>query len=343
MARRKKQIAPIAYEPNTTAVENLPLPFVYYPGFYGSFFGFAKDADSEIYLCSCAYPAIENFFKFKQSESPSSSSSLRNFLIDSSEFPHKLGEDIHSKYPNADQGIISRLNFKDKICHECCVSVPSYEYCDPMYGGQFKRNYGWYIRKQSYEFGVGPLQDKFLDNCPEEILDIAQHYPASIDINTAGITDVMAYQKEYGKQRRKIVKFIENAVRDKLGHKKVGEAWVNETNIYLIAKKLYPNYTILRHYRPDFLSRLEMDVYIEELKIGIEYQGIQHYKPIKHWGGAEALQKVKNRDKLKAKLCKENSISLIYVHYDEVVSEKLIKEKIEQALMQDVFEVALTS
>lgn len=330
MARRKKQIAPIAYLDNTTSIEALPLPLVYYPAFYGSFFGFAKDADSEIYLCSCAYPAIENFFKFKQSEPANSSSSLRNFIIDSYEFPHKLSEDMHSKYPNADQGIISRLNFKDKICHECCVSIPSYEYCDPMYGGQFKRNYGWYIRKQSYEFGVGPLQDKFLDNCPEEILEITQNFPEPIDMSESKVSDLIAYQKEYGKQQRKIFRFIENAVRDKIGHKKVGEAWVNETNIYLITKKLYPNLKVLRHYRPDFLNRLEMDVYIEELKIGIEYQGIQHYKPVKHWGGDEALQRVKERDRMKLKLCKENSITLVYVYYDEVVSEKLIREKIEQ-------------
>lgn len=332
MARRKKQIAPIAYQPNTTAMEDLPLPFVYYPGHYGSFFCFAEDADSEMYLCSCAYAAIENFFKFKKSEPANNSSPLRNYIIDSFEFPLKLSEDLYAKYPNADQGIISSLNFKNKICHECTVSVPSYEYCSPMYGGQFKRNYGWYINKQSYEFGVSRFQETFLDNCPEEVMDIAKNYPADIDVEKTDMKDIIAYQKEYGKQQRKILKFIENAVRDKLGHKKVGEAWVNETNIYLITKKLFPNYKVLRHYRPDFLNRLEMDVYIEELKLGIEYQGIQHYKPIKHWGGEEALQRVKDRDKLKAKLCKENSINLIYVHFDEVVSEKLIKEKIEQVL-----------
>jgi len=33
----------------------------------------------------------------------------------------------------------------------------------------------------------------------------------------------------------------------------------------------------LRHYRPDFLQGLELDIFIDELKIGMEYQGIQHF------------------------------------------------------------------
>lgn len=92
MARRKKQIAPIAYEPNTTAIEDLPLPFVYYPGHYGSFFCFAENADSEMYLCSCCYAAIENFFKFKISEPKNNSSSLRNYIIDSFRIGLKLSK-----------------------------------------------------------------------------------------------------------------------------------------------------------------------------------------------------------------------------------------------------------
>jgi hypothetical protein len=37
-------------------------------------------------------------------------------------------------------------------------------------------------------------------------------------------------------------------------------------------------------------------------KIAIEYQGIQHYKAIKHWGGEKGLQKRQADDKKNMKL-----------------------------------------
>jgi hypothetical protein len=45
----------------------------------------------------------------------------------------------------------------------------------------------------------------------------------------------------------------------------------------------FPQYRIRENYRPDWLlssniTKLELDFYIEELKIGVEVQGEQHYK-----------------------------------------------------------------
>lgn len=44
--------------------ENLPLPVVYYPPHYGTFFGFAKDQHSEVVMCTCSSLAVENLFRF---------------------------------------------------------------------------------------------------------------------------------------------------------------------------------------------------------------------------------------------------------------------------------------
>lgn len=44
-----------------------------------------------------------------------------------------------------------------------------------MYGGAFKQNYGWYINKQAFEWGVAPLNrlEQFLpEACPDELLVI---------------------------------------------------------------------------------------------------------------------------------------------------------------------------
>ncbi|AKI98195.1 hypothetical protein IX53_01655 [Kosmotoga pacifica] len=71
---------------------------------------------------------------------------------------------------------------------------------------------------------------------------------------------------------------------------------------------------------------------MEELNLGIEYQGEQHFKPIKHWGGESALQKVKERDQRKRNLCESIGIKLIYFYYDEDLTEEYVRNKLENKL-----------
>ncbi len=75
--------------------------------------------------------------------------------------------------------------------------------------------------------------------------------------------------------------------------------------------------------RPDFLKsevtgkNLELDVYNDDLKLAVEYDGIQHYKytPHFHRNGELDFQKQLQRDKFKEEKCKENGIRLIRVPY----------------------------
>ena len=68
---------------------------------------------------------------------------------------------------------------------------------------------------------------------------------------------------------------------------------------------------------------LPFDFYLPELNVCIEYDGIQHYEPIKHFGGEEALTEIKKRDKIKTNYCNDNDITLLRIRYDEDVSSKL--------------------
>ena len=86
------------------------------------------------------------------------------------------------------------------------------------------------------------------------------------------------------------------------------------------------------HYRPEFLKKMELDIFIKELNLGIEHQGQQHFKPIKHWGGEESLKKVQHRDKLKADLCKKNKVNLLCINYDEEITKEKIDKKIKSFL-----------
>ena len=64
-------------------------------------------------------------------------------------------------------------------------------------------------------------------------------------------------------------------------------------------------------------------------KLAIEYDGIQHFKPVEYFGGVESLKKVQERDKRKNRFCEENNIKLIripYWQFDEI--EEILKDVI---------------
>lgn len=68
-----------------------------------------------------------------------------------------------------------------------------------------------------------------------------------------------------------------------------------------------------------------LDIFIEDLKIGLEYQGAQHLRPVEYFEGEEAFKKTQERDKRKKQLCYENDINPIYV-YENYNLEDVIKE-----------------
>ncbi len=214
----------------------------------------------------------------------------------------------------------------------------TYNYCHPMYGGVFEQNYGWYINKQSFEYGVMPVSFKILDDvCPDEVfslLDIGKK-DFLAKYNGLSETDLIMAQardSDFQKATRKIRNIIENEVRVKFGFKKVGEAWANETLLYQLVCETFPKEKIYRHHRPEFLEFLELDIFIPSLNIGIEYQGIQHYKPVEHWGGKTSLEQIIKRDKKKKRLCNMNNIKLVIFYYYEELSRESVENKIKNVI-----------
>lgn len=63
---------------------------------------------------------------------------------------------------------------------------------------------------------------------------------------------------------------------------------------------------------------LPFDFYIPDLKIAIEFQGEQHYAPIKLFGGEDDFEKRVKYDTIKRDFCYNNEIKLIYVPYWEL-------------------------
>jgi len=74
--------------------------------------------------------------------------------------------------------------------------------------------------------------------------------------------------------------------------------------------KFIKNYKVIINKRRFFI-----DFFLPDLRIAIEYNGEQHYKPIKIFGGCNALVKQKKRDIIIKKYCKKESINLITYSY----------------------------
>ena len=100
--------------------------------------------------------------------------------------------------------------------------------------------------------------------------------------------------------------------------------WKHELSLFHAIRKKYPD--TLYQYRPDWLGRQSLDLYIPSLKTAIEYQGIQHYLPIGFFGGEEALSLRQELDQRKMHLCKENAVRLIEWPYDIEPTDQNIEE-----------------
>ena len=68
---------------------------------------------------------------------------------------------------------------------------------------------------------------------------------------------------------------------------------------------------------------LPFDFYIPNINTCIEYDGLQHFKPIEYFGGEKTLEITKAHDKIKTDFCENNSIKLIRIKYNENILDKL--------------------
>jgi very-short-patch-repair endonuclease len=76
---------------------------------------------------------------------------------------------------------------------------------------------------------------------------------------------------------------------------------------------------------------LPFDFYLFDYNICIEYDGEQHYKPKKHFGGEETFKMQCIRDNIKTQFCNNNNIKLIRIKYNDNVEEKI------QYLINNIF------
>lgn len=321
----------IAYE------ETLPLPWVKYPNHYGTFFIFSEDQNGTYYFCRCNETLLVNLLELNKQNQPGANIDPRRMaVIDSLNVPDEIAE-IALKNP---KDPISALKFKRNLCHRCNFVHPTLRYCHEMYGGKFDQSFGWYVNQSYLRYGVDPWSKiYFLQSiCPDEIQELIKSYAKTSSELIAEIDKQLppdrSQEKELRKNNNKAHRELKNTfinfTREEFGFRKVGECWVSETIVFKIVGAIFPYEEIIRHHRPEWLENLELDIYIPNLQLGIEYQGQQHFKPIKAWGGEKALKGVQERDQKKATICKIKGVTLVHINYTDPLTKSFIASVLKE-------------
>ncbi|MCH8151351.1 MAG: hypothetical protein IH830_03145 [Planctomycetes bacterium] len=150
----------------------------------------------------------------------------------------------------------------------------------------------------------------------------------SLSLNTrsvAGQADHEEIFKSYHREAR-------NLIREAYGLARMGEEWVSEKKLLGIIRAIFPNERIRHRYRPTWLEGLELDIYLPDRALAFEYMGLQHYQPVKFFGGAEAFPPLVERDNRKRQLCAERGVRVVGVRYDEPLTKSAVAAKYKRSV-----------
>ena len=121
-------------------------------------------------------------------------------------------------------------------------------------------------------------------------------------------TDIALYEEKDGYQTN--WRMERTRIRSRLTAEGVIKPkWKQELTLFRTVRERCPD--TLYQYRPEWLGRQSLDIFIPSLQTAIEYQGIQHYHPVGFFGGEEALAERQELDRQKKRLCEENRVRLI--------------------------------
>jgi very-short-patch-repair endonuclease len=100
-----------------------------------------------------------------------------------------------------------------------------------------------------------------------------------------------------------------------------------------IVRTIFPNQRIVLEHNLAETGALFLDIYLPQLSVAFEFDGIQHFTYSEHFHGSlDAFRASKKRDAQKTARCQELGISLVRVRYDEAMNKELVLGKLEQAL-----------
>jgi very-short-patch-repair endonuclease len=135
---------------------------------------------------------------------------------------------------------------------------------------------------------------------------------------------------ENKKLKEQLIDIVDKGVEQylKTGHpermKLIEDMSKGQTKLKEIVKKQFPN--AIDEYE---IQGQRIDIYLPDEKLGIEYDGAQHYKfcPVFHKTESD-FKRQQWLDKEKERKCKEVGITLIRIRFDEEISWKTIMSKV---------------
>lgn len=188
------------------------------------------------------------------------------------------------------------FRFENKICEVCNGRTPKHYYCNQIYGSPFAQVYGAWIRAELIRQGYF-------------------QWPNGVEATA----------------RRALWNESENKIRAIVGIPLIGEQFISETLLFKTVAYLLNDHEVIHHYRSDWLGRQELDIFVPSLKLAIEYQGEQHFKPVDAWGGKDALKEGRRRDAEKRRKCERAGVKLIYFDYTMELTEIFVARQIKKA------------
>ena len=135
-----------------------------------------------------------------------------------------------------------------------------------------------------------------------------------------------AFLKSKQRYKQAMVSYESEVMREMVAKGIKINRWKNESHLFLLVVSEYPD--AIYQYHCDWLGLQSWDIYIPSLRIGIEYQGEQHYRPIEFFGGMVDFQETQARDAKKADLCLKNGVKLIHWKYNEIINKSNLQKKI---------------
>lgn len=112
------------------------------------------------------------------------------------------------------------------------------------------------------------------------------------------------------------------------------KSWKTQRKIFNFLNQEFNNIKWEWEYSPEWLGLQRFDIYSPDVNLAIEYNGEQHYIPIKRFGGQIEFQKTLSRDKQKLEKCKQNNCILYTIKYDNIDYDK-IKEDINYLIINN--------
>jgi hypothetical protein len=318
--------ASISFGGEISFESDLPMPWVKYPPLGGIVCAFADSETGPFFACECSREPLKNNLRLVR---------LKNIsrlegTIDSDWWNWSVNEAF---WFNSDLETIDldAFEYVPAICHQCLGILPQRFTSEYRFKGRFEYtgntksfNSWWTYELQEYIRAGFELQGIFGDYVLEDQLDseIRDLMPHALDK-----TKHQSYRSAYISQ---IAQVLTNRVRADFNLPAYGHGSQGELNLFLLVKSMFPAQPIFRNIRPAWLNGLELDMYLPEISLAFEYQGQQHFTPISHWGGEEALEKTKLRDHKKIKLCQQHQVKLVHINHDDPLDKDFIRYKMNK-------------